>query len=228
VVTTTLSKTPSIARRTSPLVGWGLVVGGAVFFAGGPLHPKEDPPGVSVKEHLRIMFEDPNWYLAHAILLVGTVLIAAALVGLVRGRSLTGVPRVHRAAVVAAVTSCVAAAGTVLHLVAAVDAQRIAEGRSTPITDVQVIVETVSVPAFGFSIAVLAVVGALTRTLGNAVTAVPGVLGGVGYGLAGATFLLTDRLDGLFPTAAGIAVWAFAAGVGLLLRRRAPRRQVRD
>lgn len=66
-----------------------------------------------------------------------------------------------------------------------------------------------------------AVVGAATRTVGNVVTAVPGVVGGVAYALAGATILITDALDGLFPLAAGIAVWAAAAGVGLLLRRRA-------
>jgi len=53
------------------------------------------------------------------------------------------------------------------------------------------------------------------------VIAVLGVIGGIGFGLAGATFLFTDRLDFLFPTAAGIALWTIAVGIGLLLRRRA-------
>jgi hypothetical protein len=210
-----------LARRTSPLVGWGLLIGGAFFLAGGPMHPKEDPPGVSVKEHMRIMFEDPAWYPSHAVLLVGMALIAASLVALARGRSLSGVPRAHAVAVIAAVAASLAAPGMLLHLVSASEADAIAAHQSTPITDVEVIVETITVPAFGFSIAALAVIGAMTRTLGNLVTAVPGVIGGVGYGLASATFLFTDRLDFLFPTATGIALWTIAAGIGLLLRRRA-------
>jgi hypothetical protein len=44
---------------------------------------------------------------------------------------------------------------------------------------------------------------------------------GVGYGLAGITFPFTDRLDFLFPAVSGIALWTIAAGIGLLLRRRA-------
>jgi hypothetical protein len=123
--------------------------------------------------------------------------------------------------VVAAATSVAAAGGMLLHLIAAVDADRIAAGEGTPITDVHVVVETITVPAFGFSMAALAVIGALTRTLGNRVTAIFGVVGGVGFGLAGATFLFTDTLDGLFPAASGIAVWALAAGIGMLLHRRA-------
>jgi len=212
-----------LARRTGPLAGWLLISGGAFFLAGGPMHPKQDPPGVSLKEHMRVMFEDPAWYPSHAVLLIGMALIAASLVALVRGRSLAGVPRAHVAAVIAAVAASLAAPGMLLHLVAASEADRIAAHQSTPIIDVLVIVETITVPAFGFSIAALAVIGAATRTLGNPVTAVPGVLGGVGFGLAGGTFLFTDRLDFLFPTAAGIALWAIAVGVGLLLRRRASR-----
>jgi hypothetical protein len=199
---------------TRPLVAWGLVAGGALFFAGGPLHPHEDPPGVSVKEHLRIMFEDPNWYPSHLLLLAGMVLIAAALVALARTRA-------DRTLTVAAVAAVLGAAGMALHLAAAVDADAIAAGGSTPVVDVQVVVETITVPFFGLAMAALAVVGARTRTLGNAVVAVAGVLGGLGYALAGATFLLTDRFDGLFPAAAGIALWTLAAGIRRVLRRQA-------
>jgi len=209
--------------RTSPLVAWGLLAGGAFFFLGGSLHPKQDPPDVTLKEHLHIMFEDPMWYPAHVITLVGMALIAASLVLLVRGRSLAGVPRAHAAAVVAAVASAAAALGMVLHLAAALESDRIAAHESTALVDVNLIVETITVPFFGFSIATLAVVGAMTRTLGGWVAAPFGVIGGVGFGLAGGTFLLTDKLDPLFPLAAGIALWAMAAGIGLLLHARASR-----
>jgi hypothetical protein len=205
-------------HHKSPLISWGLLVGGAFFLAGGPLHPKEDPPDVTVKEHLRLMFEDTNWYLSHAILLVGMVLIAASLVALVRGRSLAGVAKVHRASVIAAVAASVAAPVMLLHLISAIDAARIAAHQATPTTDIQNITETIAVPAFGFAIAYLAVIGARTRALGNLVISVPGVLGGIGYGLASATFLFTDRLDFLFPAAAGIALWSILVGSQLLLR----------
>lgn len=209
------------ARHINPLVAQTLLLGGAFFLAGGPMHPKEDPPDVSVQEHLRIMYENPLWYPSHAVLFVGMALIAASLVVLARGRSFAPVPRAHVATVIAAVAASVAAAVMLLHLVAAAEAEAIAAGDSTPLTDVLVIVETIAVPAFGISMAALAVIGATTRTLGNPVTALLGVAGGVGYALAGATFLFTDALNFLFPTAAGIALWTMAAGIGLLRRRRA-------
>jgi hypothetical protein len=148
------------------------------------------------------------------------ILIAASLVILVRGRSLAGVPRAHSAAAVAAIASVAAAAGMLLHLVSALDSDRIAAHESTPLVDVNLIVEAITVPAFGFGIAALAVIGAMTPTLGGWVAARFGVVGGVAFGLAGGTALFTDKLDPLFPLAAGIALWAVAAGVGLLLRAR--------
>lgn len=212
--------------RTSPLVGWGLLIGGVLFFVGGPMHPREDPPGVSRDEVLRLMYVDPAWYPAHALLLVGMLLIAACLVELVRGRTLAAAPRAQTVAAIAAFAASLATFGMVLHLAAAHDAARIAAHQSTPIADAQAIVETLAVPAFGFSIAALAVIGALTRTLGNRVTAVFAVVGGIGYAIAGGTIMFTDRLDFLFPAASGIGLWAAAAAIGLLRGSRAGSRPV--
>ena len=214
---------PEVRSRPTSLVGWGLLAGGVIFFVGGSMHPKEDPPGVTVKEHLLSMYVDPLWYPAHALLLLGTALIAAALVVLVRARILAAVPRAHTVGTVAAVAAVLGTLETLLHLVAAVDADRIADHDATPLTDILGVVETVAGPVFGFSIAALAVVGALTRTLGNRVTAVLGVVGGVAYGIATATILFTDKTDFLFPVSAGIGLWTVAAGIGLLLRSRSIR-----
>jgi hypothetical protein len=216
--TETVTTEQTLVRRSSPLVGWGLAAGGVLLLAGGQLHPKEDPPGVTVKEHMRVMFQDPAWYPAHALIVLGTAGIAVALVALVRGRRVAAIRPVHIAALIAAVASCLGTVGMLLHLVAAVDVDNIAAGQQTPVVDVQVIVETITVPAFAFAIAPLAVIGARTRTLGNWIAAVPAVLGGLGFGLAGGTFLFTDALDPLFPAAAGIAVWAIIAGIGQLRR----------
>lgn len=210
-------------RRASALVGWGLLLGGATFFIGGSMHPKQDPPDVTVQEHLRILFEDPGWYPSHAVLLVGMVLLAASLVALVRRDTLATHPRAQKAGVIAAVTSVLAAFGMLLHLVAGSEAIEIAAGEPTPIVNVHVVVETLTVPAFGFSIAAFAVIAAFGRILGDRVTAVIGFLGGVGYGLAGGTFLVTDALNPLFPLAAGIGIWAGAAGIGVIVRSRAGR-----
>ncbi|MEP7178517.1 MAG: hypothetical protein ABI775_05475 [Pseudonocardiales bacterium] len=214
---------PEVRSRPTSLVGWGLLTGGVIFFVGGSMHPKEDPPGVSMKEHLHAMYVDPLWFPAHALLLLGTALIAAALVLLVRGGTLAGVPRVQTAGTVAAVAAVLGTLETLLHLVAAVDANRIADHTATPLSDVLGIVETIAGPVFGFSIAALAVVGALTRTIGNRVTAVLGVVGGVAYGIATATILVTAKTDFLFPLSAGIGLWTVAAGIGLLLRSRSSR-----
>lgn len=140
------------ARRTSPRVGWGLLGGGAFFFVGGSMHPSDDPPGLSAKEHLELLFSDPAWYPSHALLLVGMLLIAASLVVLVRGGTLAAVPRAQKVGTIAAIAATLAALGMLLHLVAASDADRLGAGEGTPITNVHVVVETLTVPFFGFSI----------------------------------------------------------------------------
>lgn len=206
--------------RASQLATWGLVLGGVVFFVGGSLHPKQDPAGVSPKEHLRIMFLDPAWYPAHALLLIGVLLIAASLGAVVRAGTLAAVPHAQATGIIAAVAAASATLGAVLHLLSALDADRIAAHQPTPLTDVMGVVETITTPAFGFSVAALAVIGPLTRSLGDRLTAIFGVAGGVGYGLAGGTILFTDRLDFLFPTAAGIGIWTVAAGIWMLRRSR--------
>lgn len=208
--------------RTSPLAGWALLIGGAVFFGGGGMHPSDDPPGLTLKQHLELLYRDPAWYRAHAILLVGMVLMAAGLVALMRDAKLAVRPPVKKVAGISAAAAVLAALGSLLHLVAAVDADRLAAGEGTPITDLQLVVETVTVPAFGFSLAVLALVGAATRTVGNRLAAVPGVVGGVAWGLAGGSILFTDALNFLFPFAAGIGVWAIITGISQL--RRTPSR----
>lgn len=209
------------SRRLGLWVGLGLLAGGASYFAGGSMHPSDDPPGLSLEEHLLLLFQDPSWYSSHALLLVAMVLIAAALGALAHSGALAGVVRAHKVAGVAAAAAVVASLDMVLHLVVATEANRIETGLSTPLTDVHVVAETITVPLFGLSIAALAVVGARTRTLGNPVTAVLGVIGGVAYALAGATFLFTDVLNFLFPMSSGIALWAIGGGAGLLLRSRA-------
>lgn len=207
--------------RAGSLAAWALLAGGVSFFVGGSMHPGEDPPGLTLKEHLLLLYEDASWYPSHAFLLVGMGLIAASLVALVRGKKTLTSARAQTAATIAAIAAVLGAVASLLHLVAATEADRIAAGESTPITDVSLVVETLINPAVGLSIAALAVIGALTRTIGYRLTAVFGFAGGVAYALAGGTVLFTDKLNFLFPFSAGIAVWAVAAAIRLLLNARA-------
>lgn len=216
-------KHESVRRgRTGSPAAWALLAGGVSFFVGGSMHPSEDPPDLTLEEHLLLLYENASWYPSHAFLLAGMVLIAASLVALVRGKkTLVSAPRAQRTGAVAAIAAVAGAAASLLHLVAATEADRIAAGERTPLTDVSLVVETLINPAVGLSIAALAVIGALTRTIGYRLTAVFGLVGGFAYALAGGTVLFTDKLNFLFPFSAGIAVWAVAAAVRLLLEDRA-------
>jgi hypothetical protein len=204
------------APRSAPQKAGGLIAGGMLFFVAGGMHPSDDPPGLSLKEHLLILYQDPSWYPSHALLLAGMALIAASLIGLVRGRTLAARPRVHAVAKLAAITAALSVVSALLHLVSAADADRIAAGAATPLTDASLGVETVVIPAFGLAVAALAALGAATHTLGNWIAAVLGITGGIAYALAAGTALFTDALNFLFPAAAGIAVWAILVGAGLL------------
>ena len=209
-----------VRARSHPIVAWVLLAGGAIFFVGGAMHPKEDPPGVSLKEHLRIMYVDGNWYPGHALLFVGMALMAAALVAVVRSGALSGVRAASVAGVVAATTALLGAAAAFLHLIMASEADRIADGLSTPLTNLNLVVETIVTPAFGLSIAALAVLGARTGTFGNRTAAGLAVVGGTAWALAGATFAFTEALNPLFPLAGLLGVWAIITAVSLLRRTR--------
>ena len=207
--------------RTPPVVAWTLLAGGAIFFVGGAMHPEEDPPGATLKEHLRVMYKDNNWYPGHTLILVGVVLIAAALVILARSGALRREPSVQVSAVIAAIASSLGAAAAFLHLIMATEADKIAAHQSTPLTNLNLVVETIATPVFALSIAVLATLGALTRTFGNRAAAVVAIVGGIGYALAGATFVWTDALDPLFPLAGLLGVWAIVTAISLLRHARA-------
>ncbi|MFF4835381.1 hypothetical protein [Streptomyces sp. NPDC001315] len=226
-----MSTTPTpapVTRARATIIGWLLLAGGTAFLVGGGIHPRADASDGGARERLRVMFEDGGWYPSQAFMLAGTAAMAVALVALVRCRRLTGASWARYAAVVAAVGAALASVALLLHLLAAGEADRLAEGGSAPITDTVVVVDTIVIPVFGLGIAALASVGAITRAVGNVVVAIPGVVGGVGYALAAGTILISDHLDALFPTAIGIALWAAAVGVQLLLLDRRAAATVAD
>lgn len=218
-MTTVLHHDEHVHSPLSARIPWALIAGGAIYFVGGAMHPEEDPPDVTLKEHLRVMYEDGNWYASHTLQLIGVVLVAVALVALARSGALARIRNAQRAGVAAAAGAVGWAFGSFLHLIAATEADHIATGHSTPLTDALIVVETVTVPLFSLGVVLLAVVGLRTGLVGNRTATACALVGGVAYAVAGATFAFTDALDPLFPLAGFIGVWAVVTGASMLRRR---------
>jgi hypothetical protein len=199
------------------LISWYLGVGGVLFFAGVALHPHEHVEGGTLEEQFHAMFSDSRWYPAHVLLLAGMALMAAALVGLAR-RVPTGLPRrTTRFAAFAAVVGTVA---MVLHLFAKLDDANIVARETTPLLFTHAGVETITVPLVGIAFALLALVGGRSRVLGNPAVAALGVVGGVGYAMAGVTAPFIATFTPLFDMVGLVGMWAAAVGGMQIVRGR--------
>ena len=218
-MTTTTDRAPHAEREATErgLIGPALILGGIAFAIGGMTHPTDSGRGNKVQQ-LHEMLIDRSWYPSHALLLVAMALFAFALHGLRRQRGLT--PAVARLLQVAFVIACVATVSMTFHLFAATGADSLADGEHSLTSRVQTINETVVDAVWGFAIAAVALVGGSTRRVGNRITIVFGVLGGVAFALASATIAYTDALDPLFKMSSLVSVWAILVGV-IHLRRSA-------
>jgi FtsH-binding integral membrane protein len=191
------------------LTSWYLTAGGTLFFAGVALHPHEHVEGGTLEEQFHAMFSDAWWYPAHALLLTGLALMAAALVGLARNVP-PGLPR--RTTRFAAFSTVVGTAAMVLHLFAKLDDTNIATGANTPLLFTHAGIETLTVPLVGIAFALLAYNGGRSRSLGNPAVAALAVIGGLGYALAGATAPFTPTFTPLFDLVGLVGVWAAVVG----------------
>ncbi|RPF39228.1 hypothetical protein [Streptomyces sp. TLI_185] len=200
----------SRARRPERVAGPLLVVAGVAFFAGGAIHPGDSGEGSKVSQ-LHDMMVDSMWYPSHALLLTAMACFAAAILAFRRrGGRVSGMATVTG---IVSVIAVVATIGMTLHLFAALGADGIAGGEKTFVYHVQTWNETIVDSLWGLGIAVLAVAGGRTRTLGNPVTLALGLVGGLAFALASATIAFTDRFDALFPLASLIGIWAVVVGL---------------
>lgn len=202
--------------KNSNLAGYGLVLGGALVCLGGSMHP--DGPMDSVEGHVIGMLEDPTWVPTHSIAFLGTAVIAASLITLVRA----GVRprRVAPFLVVAAVGAVLAAIEYIPHIAAKLELDALKAGDPAPITRTHEVLAAYSGPLFGFGTALLALTVAITATRRRplwALIAVPGVVGGIAGGLALPLLLVTRNVEMtlLFPGIAGIAVFYILLGIGV-------------
>jgi len=199
------------------LIGWYLGAGGILFLAGVVLHPHQHVEGGTLEEQFHAMFSDSRWYPAHVLLLAGMALMAAALVGLAR-RVPTGLPR--RTTRFAAFAAVVGTAAMVLHLFAKLDDANIVAGETTPLLFTHAGVETITVPLVGIAFALLALAGGRSRVLGTPAVATLGVIGGLGYALAGATAPFTAAFTPLFDLVGLVGLWAAVVGGMQIVRGR--------
>ncbi len=203
--------------RSGRLGGTCLALGGIAFLAGGALHPSDTGGGTKVEQLYRA-FVQPTWYPSHVLLLASFGLVAVAIL-LIRGRDDLG-PGMARLVDVVSVVAVVSTLGMAVHLMSALGAGTIADGQPSLVSQTQTWNETILNTLWGLGIIALAVAGGLTRTLGNRITILLGVVGGVAWCLAAATIAFTDRFDPLFPLAGSlISTWAVVAGVMWAVRR---------
>jgi hypothetical protein len=195
------------------------LAGAAVTFnLGGALHPNDSSTGDKVAQ-LHDMLLDSTWYPSHLGLLASFGLFTVAFLQL-RGR-LGLAPLTRRTVRVMAVVSALTTVAMVPHLLAPLGADSIADGQSNALSVFMTIDETLANAPWALGAALLALVAGVAGDLGNRVTAVAGVVGGLSFAAAAVTIPFTDTLDGLFPVGGmGVTLWALGvAGVGAWRRR---------
>jgi hypothetical protein len=216
-VSTLVQPRPTAVRTDGleRLLGPSLVLGGVAFFVGGLTHPRDSGHGNKVQQ-LHDMLVDSSWYPSHAALLVAMVAFAAGIYVVRRRRDLSpGVDRVVRAVLFVA---CLAVVSMVVHLLAALGASSVADGRTSLLSRVQAVNEAIDA-AWGVALATLAVVGGVTRSVGNRLTAPFGLVGGVAFALGSATIPYTDTFDAALKVGSLLSVWAVVAGMTALRAR---------
>jgi ABC-type branched-subunit amino acid transport system permease subunit len=196
-----------MTTRSQRLQLAALALGGAAFIAGGITHPSDSGTGTKT-DQLHDMLIAPAWYPSHVLLVAGIAGFTLGALAL-RGR---GSPAMQRLTAAVSVISAIAVVGMTVHLFQAVNAGEVADGQENLFSQLQVVNETVLNTVWSLSFAVLALVGGLTRTVGNVVTAALGLVGGGAFALASATIAFTDRFDVLFPVGALLGLWAIAVG----------------
>lgn len=201
-----------LARLAGPM----FVLGGIAFFIGGVTHPGDSGTGNKVQQ-LHNALVDPSWYRSHAVLLAANALFAAGILALRRRDDLRAdMERLLKAVFVIA---CIATVAMAVHLFAALDADSLADGEHGVVSILQTANEAIVGTAWGLALATLAVVGGLTRSLGNRMTMPFGLVGGLAFALASATIAYIDTFDPLFKVASLLSVWAIVAG-GMAIRQR--------
>lgn len=136
--------------------GWRLLLAASaiVMAAGGPQHPSSDASD-PLRTELAVMTADDSWVPAHSLIVLSTVLFAAALWTVHRQR--VWPTAVQRWLLVAAVAMTAYVVETVAHLAAVVDSDALADGHAAPIAFGHIGLASFLYPISGWAIVFLAV-----------------------------------------------------------------------
>lgn len=210
-----MSSNSRTATAAIGLAGAGLLLG-----LGGALHPRVDA-GVEYEQGLAGMLESSAWVATHAFTLAGFMMLAVSLTVLVRDLGPAWGSRERSIGWTAAAAAGIAAVEAVPHLLARSEADSLLGGESTPLVDLHTILQAVSTPALGLSVAALAVASARGRALGGGrIAAAIAVVGGVAFALAGPAIAITQssELSPLFAGSAGLSIWFVVSGISTARR----------
>ena len=191
-----------------------LVVAGVLLLVGGQLHPRPDIT-LNFDAARAGMLAESLWRVSHVVNLAGIVLVGVALLLILQSGGLASHRRLQLLAVVAFGGALLHALEMLPHIFQNMETAEVLSGGSTPINDIQLVLQAISNPVFGIGIAGLAVVGARTGYLGHWTVALLAVLGGLAFAAAGPAVFITRQAEFslLFLGIIGVAVWLIGAGI---------------
>ena len=180
------------------------ILTGVLILAGGPRHP-----GGTMVE----MLGDPEWTIAHVLMLGGFVAFALGLIALRREPTLT--PAGRRAGRWALFGAGLQVVEMVLHTLASADHANLMAGRATPILTTHLALAIGAYPVFAATTILFIVVVTRERAIGSRFIAWLGVLGALGHGIAAPLTILTPLpwARHLFPLVVLFALWSILAGL---------------
>ena len=204
----------SSIQLAARLPGVAFVVSGILLLVGGQLHPRADI-SLDFDAARAGMLAESLWRVSHVLTLAGIVLVGVALLLILRSGGLASHRSFQLLAVVAFGGTSLHAVEMLPHIFQNMETAEVLSGGSTPINDIQLVLQAISNPVFGIGIAGLAVVGARTRYIGHWTVAVLAVLGGLAFAVAGPAVLITRQPEFslLFLGSIGMAVWLIIAGI---------------
>jgi hypothetical protein len=181
-----------------------LLLAGLIILVGAPRHPR----GTMTE-----MLAHPDWVLAHTLVLIGCVVLLAALVMLHRGGAQPA--RTAWWLRFAIVATAMQALEMAVHTAAVVDSGHLAAGRATPVLSTHLALSVVIYPLFGAAIVGLILATARERSVGSRWIAWLGVIGATAHGLAAPLVVLSGdtRFAILFPGIALLALWIVLAAL---------------
>ncbi|MBV9108358.1 MAG: hypothetical protein JO306_03000 [Gemmatimonadetes bacterium] len=171
---------------------------GLLVMAGGPLHPSGTMPQ---------MLANPQWVLAHSLMLAGFVALLSGLVLYGRATELSlRVRRWHRLALIGTALQAVEMA---LHTAAVVDGPNLAAGQATPVLSTHLAIAVPIYPFFALVLIGFVVAAARERALGSPWIAPLAVLGLLAHGAAAPLVILgaPGHWNGLFAGLLLAAIW---------------------